>query len=390
MDQYELIRTAHRVYGKSIREIRRETGHHRETIRKVLKGLEPKYRRRKPTRCPVMDPVAPIIEGWLLGDRDRPRRQRHTSRRIWDRLVEEHGFGGAESTVRRWVREWKAAHGYGARQAVVPLDPEVAREAEVDWGTAWVEMAGERRMVKLFVMRSRYSGKAFVRAYPWERQEMFFDAHMRAFAYYQGIFRQLVYDNLRPAVKKILRGKRRVEQEGFVSFRSYYTYEARFCNRGKGQEKGGVEGLIGYARRNFLVPLPRVRDFEELNQMLLERCQKYGSHRIAGREDDRTVQERFEGEKSRLLPLPKRPYENYKPLRVKVDRYQTVRVDRNRYSVPRAYVGRWVWAHVELLAGGGVCRGPKDWRARASVFQLQVEDRSAALSGSDLPAAWIV
>ena len=95
MDPYELIRTAHRVYGKSIREIRRETGHHRETIRKVLKGLEPKYRRRKPTRCPVMDPVAPIIEGWLLGDRDRPRRQRHTSRRIWDRLVEEHGFGGA-------------------------------------------------------------------------------------------------------------------------------------------------------------------------------------------------------------------------------------------------------------------------------------------------------
>ena len=88
---------------------------------------------------------------------------------------------------------------------------------------------------------------------------MFFDAHMRAFAYYQGIFRQLVYDNLRPAVKKILRGKKRVEQEGFVSFRSYYTYEARFCNRGKGQEKGGVEGLIGYARRNFLVPLPRVR-----------------------------------------------------------------------------------------------------------------------------------
>ena len=122
MDQYELIRTAHRVYGKSIREIRRETGHHRETIRKALAGKEPKYRRREAPRCPVMDRVTPIIEGWLL-------------------------------------------------------DPEGAREAEVDWGTAWVEMAGERRRVKLFVMRSRYSGKAFVRAYPWERQEMFFDAH---------------------------------------------------------------------------------------------------------------------------------------------------------------------------------------------------------------------
>ena len=215
-------------------------------------------------------------------------------RRIWVRLVQEHGFGGAESTVRRWVREWKADHGYGGRQAVAPLDPEVAREAEVDWGTAWVQMAGERRRVKLFVMRSRYSGKPFVRAYPWERQEMFFDAHMRAFAYYQGVFRQLVYDNLSLSVKRILRGKKRVEQERFVSFRSYYTYEARFCNPGKGQEKGGVEGLIGYARRNFLVPLPRVRDFQELNELLLERCHQQGSHRIGGREDDRTVQQRFD------------------------------------------------------------------------------------------------
>ena len=346
MDQYELIRTAHRVYGKSIREIARETGHHRETIRKALAGLEPKYRRRKPPRCPVMDAVAPIIEGWLLQDQDRPRRQRHTARRIWVRLVQEHGFAGAESTVRRWVREWKAAHGYGGRQAVVPLDPEVAREAEVDWGTAWVQMAGEWRRVKLFVMRSRYSGKPFVRAYPWERQEMFFDAHMRAFAYYQGVFRQLVYDNLRLSVKRVLRGKKRVEQQRFVSFRSYYTFQARFCNPGKGQEKGGVEGLIGYARRNFLVPLPRVRDFQELNEMLLERCHRHDSHRIGGREDDRTVQQRFEAERERLLPLPERPYENFKPLRVKVDRYQTVRVDCNRYSVPRAYVGRWVWAHV--------------------------------------------
>ena len=346
MDQYELIRTSHRVYKKSIRQIANDTGHHRVTIRKALKGLEPKYRRQKPARCPVMEAVAPVVESWLVVDRERPRRQRHTARRIYHRLVGEYGFEGAESTVRRWVREWKAAQGWGSRQAVVPLDPEVAREAEVDWGTAWVEMAGERSRVKLFVMRSRNSGKPFVRAYPWERQEMFFDAHMHAFAYYGGVYRELVYDNLTLSVKRIVRGKKRIEQERFLSFRSYYTFEARFCNPGQAQEKGGVEGLIGFARRNFLVPLPRVRDFDELNRFLLERCGEYDSHRIAGREEDRTVEERFEVERAQLLPLPDRPFENFKPLKVKVDRYQTVRVDRNRYSVPRAWVGCWVWAQV--------------------------------------------
>jgi hypothetical protein len=200
--------------------------------------------------------------------------------------------------------------------------------------------------VKLFVMRSRYSGKPFIRAYPWERQEMFFDAHMHAFHCYAGVFRELVYDNLSLSVKRILRGKQRVEQERFVAFRSYYTFRARFCNPAQGREKGGVEGLIGFARRNFLVPLPRVENFEELNELLLVRCEQYGGHRIGGREDSRTVQERFQAERSQLLPLPERAFENFKAIRVKVDRYQTVRVDRNRYSVPRAYVGRWLWAHI--------------------------------------------
>ena len=211
MDQYELIRTASRVYGKSIRQIRRETGHHRTTIRKALAGTEPKYRRQKEPRAPVMDPIAKIVERWLLGDRQQPRKQRHTARRVYTRLVQEHQFAGAEVSVRRWVREWKAAHGWGRREAVLPLDPEVAREAEVDWGTAWVRMAGQRRQVKLFVMRPRYSGKPFVRAYPWERQEMFFDGHMHAFSYYGGVFLELVYDNLTQAVQRILRGRQRVE-----------------------------------------------------------------------------------------------------------------------------------------------------------------------------------
>lgn len=346
MDQYELIRTAKRVYKKSIREIARETGHHRQTIRKALAGLEPKYRRKKSRECPIMGPVSEIVKSWLQADPSRPPKQRHTARRVYSRLVEEYGFKGGESTVRQWVRGCKAQVGGGATLAVIPLDPEVAREAEVDWGTGWVRLAGEERQVKLFCMRSRYSGQSFVRAYPWERQEMFFDGHMHAFAYYQGIFPELVYDNLTSSVKQILRGKGRVEQERFIAFRSYYTFQARYCNPEKGREKGGVEGLIGFARRNFLVPLPEVRDFEELNALLLARCLDHSRRKIQGREEDRTIEERHAAERTRLLPLPERPFDNHKPVAVRISRYQTAQVDRNRYSVPTRYVGRWLWAHV--------------------------------------------
>ena len=143
-----------------------------------------------------------------------------------------------------------------------------------------------------------------------------------------------------------MRGKQRREQDRFVSFRSYYTFAARYCNPGRGNEKGGVEGLVGYARRNFLVPLPEVADYEELNRELLARCAENSGRPIAGREDDRTILERHEEELALLLPLPEKPYENGKLLAVKVSRYQTVGVDRNRYSVPGEYVGRVLRAHL--------------------------------------------
>jgi hypothetical protein len=173
MDQYELIRTSQRVYKKSIRQIAKETGHSRNTVRKVLSGQEPKYRRHKEAVCRVMDSVGAVVEQWLRADRESPKKQRHTSHRIYTRLVEEHDFKGAESTVRRWTRDAKARLGLKAAIAVIPLDPEGAREAEVDWGSAWVRIGGQQQQVKIFCMRSRYSGKAFVRAYWRERQEMF-------------------------------------------------------------------------------------------------------------------------------------------------------------------------------------------------------------------------
>ena len=180
MDQYELIRTAHRVYHKSIRQIARETQHHRTTIRKVLRGMEPQYRRQQVARMPRMDAVAEVVNHWLDADQHAPKKQRHTARRRYTRLVAEHACHGAESTVRRWVRHLRAQRGEGRAAAVIPLDADVAREAEVDWGSTHVRMAGHLITVKLFCMRSRDSGKPFMRGYPWERQEMCFDGHQRA------------------------------------------------------------------------------------------------------------------------------------------------------------------------------------------------------------------
>ena len=317
-------------------------------------------------------PLFNCTHGWLKADRDQPVKQRHTAHRVWQRLVDEHCFNGAEPTVRRWVRERKIHLGWYRPSAVVPLDPEQAREAEVDWGTAWVRMDGEDRQVKLFCMRSRYSGKAFVRAYPWERQEMFLDGHIRALDWYGGVFPVLVFDNLKTAVKQILRGKARVEQARFTAFRAHYTFEARFCNPARGQEKGGVEGLVG-ARRNFLVPVPEVTDFEDLNTQLLERCGVDDRRRIGGRADDRTIGERHAVEKERLLALPATRFENTKVVGVRISGYQTAQVEGNRYSVPTAYVGRRLWAHIgcdrvsfyadqKKVADHARAFGHNDWR----------------------------
>jgi hypothetical protein len=160
---------------------------------------------------------------------------------------------------------------------------------------------------------------------------------MEAFFFYGGVFRTLIYDNLSTAVQKILKGKNRKLQENFEKFRAYYNFETRFCNPDQAHEKGGVEGLVGYARRNFLVPIPRVESLEELNAHLLAECAAYGDHRIAGR--DKTVKEIFEEEKEHLLSVPRVAFSNLDTASAKVDKYSTVVVDKNRYSAPTRYGG---------------------------------------------------
>ena len=162
MDQYSLIRTAIRVQGKSIRSIMRDFGFHRQTIRKALQGIEPGYTRKVPPISPVMDPYKEIIIVWLEEDKLAPKKQRHTAKRVYTRLVEEHGFSGCESTVRKYVRKLKIELGLNKSKAYIPCEPDIGLESEVDWGEAHVIMNGSRQKVSLFIMRSKYSGKDFV------------------------------------------------------------------------------------------------------------------------------------------------------------------------------------------------------------------------------------
>jgi transposase len=210
----------------------------------------------------VLEAVKAVIDHWLGEDRHKPPKQRHTAKRIHERLVQEYGFAGAESTVRRYVGQRRKEM---RTQVFVPLVYEPGGIAQVDFGEAQVILAGELVTAQLFCLRLGYSKLPFVTALPSQAQEAFLEGHVRAFAFLGGVPHVLVYDNLKVAVKRILEGSSREEQTAFVAFRSHYLFESRFCNPAQAHEKGLVEGLVGYARRNWLVPTPAFASWEALN-----------------------------------------------------------------------------------------------------------------------------
>ncbi|MCP3941102.1 MAG: IS21 family transposase [Desulfobacteraceae bacterium] len=335
VDQYEYIRIAYRVYGKKIREITRETGHSRNTVKKVLKNEYMGYSTRQNQPFPSLGPYLKTINKWLVSDKDNPKKQRHTGTRIYNRLKNEKDYQGAISTVLRYVRIARQKIGISARQVFIPLDPPVGQEAEVDWGRCTAILSGLKTVLKFFCIRSKFSGKHFVRCYPCERQQALFDAHIQAFSYFGGVFPILIYDNMTTAVQRVFVGKDRILQKEFNKFKAYYNFAPRFCTPGQGHEKGGVEGLVGYARRNYMVPIPQAENLEDLNRKLLQECQAYGAHRISGKES--SVNEMYDQEKHHLLGLPDIEFSNIQTTNGKSDKYSTVIIDKNRYSVPTEY-----------------------------------------------------
>src|SRR5712691_10671420 len=340
VEQFEQIRRDREREGLSIRELARRHGVHRRAVRQALASPLPPPRKQPERRpAPKLGPYRPLIDGWLLADREAPRKQRHTAKRIWQRLVDEHGVEVSERQVRRYVHVRRRELGEPVDEVFVPQVHEPGIEAEVDWGEAVVEIAGQRRTVYLFLMRACYSGAAFVIAFERATQQAFLEAHVEAFHFFGGTFALIRYDNLRSAVKQVLRGRRRVEQDRFVALRSHYLFESTFTRRGRegAHEKGGVEGEVGRYRRARLVPVPQVGSLKELNDLLEDGCFAELERRIAGRGE--SVREALRVEARMLRPLPIEDFETAEPASPRVDAKALVTIRQNRYSVPVALVG---------------------------------------------------
>jgi transposase len=330
VEDKEHIRRAHYVEEKGLRQIARELGHSRKTIRKALASAEPeKYQLKEPRPAPVLGPYKTRIGELLAENETLPPKQRYTWRKIGE-IIEAEGYQGCGSNLRTYIAQCRKEK---RRPAVyLPLEFDPGTDAQVDWGEAVVIMNDERVTVQLFVMRLCYSRRTFAMAFPNQRQEAFFEGHVYAFQHLGGIPHRLTYDNLKAAVYKVLTGKNRQEQESFVVFRSHYLFESHFCTPGAGHEKGGVEHGVGYVRRNFLVPLPRVASFEELNAHLLRECLKDDQRQVAGQSVP--IREAWEQERGLLRPLPAQDFACCQTLPVTLTPYSQVVVDTNRYSVP--------------------------------------------------------
>ena len=359
VELFEIIRREHFLHGNGIRKISRERGIHRRMVRQALDNAIPPNRKNVEREAPVLRTAhKQLVDKWLEADKTAPRKQRHTARRIWQRLRAETDFTGAESTIRRFVGRRRRELGL-SREAFVPLSHEPGKEAEVDWYEADVDFPWGRERVYFFQMRSCYSGREFNIAFPRQTQRAFLEGHVLAFKYFGGVFERLRYDNLKSAVKRVLRGRRRVETDKFTALRSHYLFDSEFCRVGLGgaHEKGGVEGGLGRFRRTHLVPVPQVESYEALNRLLLDACFRDDSRRMEGRVT--TIIEDWEKERDLLRSLPKDSFPTEAAGTLMVNRKGCVKLRSNQYSVPIRLVGRQVeyrlhTQKIELLHSGEV------------------------------------
>lgn len=355
VEDYEEIRRAYFINKQSIRTIHRTLGYDRDTIRKAIVDAAPKpYTLKKPREAPVIGPYQQRITELLTESKKQKRKQRYTAHRIYEILKSE-GYTGSEGAVHNYVSRERRKGEY--KEKYIPLEFDPGQDGQVDWGEADVILKGERVTVQLFILRLNYSKARFVMAFPFQKQEAFFEGHNQAFRFFGGVIRRLTYDNLKTAVYKILAGRNRQEQESFKKFRSYYLFESNYCNPAQGHEKGGVENDVGYVQRNIMTPLRQVSSYEELNAILWKACQENLHRRVRGQLA--SVSELLADERSMFLPLPRELFPACISYPVKPNGYSQVELDTNRYSVPvehgndqlvlRAYPFR-----VEILFGKDV------------------------------------
>lgn len=334
---YKQIRRM-RLDGMSQRQIAAVLHISRNTVKKYWDGNCVPWGRKEYSREPgvlTKDVVAFVRQCVDEDSQCGSKKQHHTAKRIYDRLVAERGFTGGETTIRRLVKELREKH----QEAFVPLAFPAGDALQIDWGEATIYLSGVKTTVNLFCARLCCSGAPMVLAYRRQNEESFLDALVQVFQYYGGVPRRVIFDNGKVAVKDGF-GAHARKQAGYAALAAHYGFEAVFCNPASGNEKGLVEGLVGYIRRNVCVPVPKVKSLEELNRMLQEKCLNYLSHQIRGKEA--SVGEMLTREREKLYPLPGYPFDACKRAAGRVDRFCTVRFDTNNYSVPAAYCGREV------------------------------------------------
>ena len=395
VELYGRVRRAVLVDGRSQRAVAREFGISRESVGKMLRySVPPGYQRQQAVQRPKLGPWVGVIDAILEEDKTRPAKQRHTAKRIFDRLREEHGFSGGYTIVKDYVRA-ATLHG---REMFVPLR-HPAGEAQADFGEALVVIAGVERKAHYLAMDLPHSDDCFVVAFPAETTEAFLEGHVRAFAYFGGVPTRILYDNTKIAVARILGGEERLRTRAFSELQSHYLFADKFGRPAKGNDKGKVEGLVGYARRNFMVPVPRVNSWDELHAHLEVQCNKRRERRLRGHTE--TIGERFERDRAALLPLPEAPYEACEKVTTRVSSLALVRYRGNDYSVPTRH------GHLQVLVRGYVhevtiacaseviARHPRSYEREAVIFDplhylALLEQKTRALDQAAPLAGWLL
>ena len=400
VEVYLRVRRAVMVEGMSIREASRVFGLHRDTVRKMTAySVPPGYRRQNPPRRPQLEPFTGVIDRILEDDLGIPRKQRHTAQRIFERLRDEHGFAGQYTIVKDYVRE----HRRRTQEMFVPLS-HAPGHAQCDFGEALVIIGGVERKAHYFVRDLPHSDGCFVKAYPAETTEAFLDGHVSAFAFLfaflGGVPQSILYDNTKLAVARILGDGRRQRTRAFTELQSHYLFDDRFGRPAKGNDKGKVEGMVGYVRRNFLVPVPSFESFEALNAHLEGRCLERMDARLRGHAE--SIGQRMERDLEALLPLPAAPFDACDKQAGRVSSQSLVRYRTNDYSVPVAYGYRDVMARgyvdqVVISCGSEViARHPRSYERDDFVYdpihylplleqKTGALDQAAPLQGWGLP-----
>ncbi len=399
VEVYAAVRHFVFIEGNSRREAARVFGLSRETVSKMCRfSLPPGYTRTKPVKKPKLGTLLPVIDAILECDGTAPSKQRHSAKRIFERLRDEHGYAGGLTVVRDYVR---VARGR-LRETFVPL-AHPAGHAQVDFGEAIGVIGGVRQKIHFFCMDVPQSDAPFVKAYPAETTEAFLDGHVSAFAFFGGVPLSVLYDNTTIAVAKICGDGRRERTRAFTELQSHYLFRDRFGRPGKGNDKGKVEGLVKYARSNFMTPIPQAASFDDLNAMLEERCRQRRGDR-AGRHRE-TIGERLVADLEAFRDLPAVPLEPCEKRAARVSSTALVRYRCNDYSVPTAYgfrdvvVKGFVDEVVILCAGEEIARHRRCYGTGTFVFEplhylalIETKpnalDQAAALKDWDLPEAF--